>query len=64
MKAYRGYDGRLRLFRPDCNGERLLGSARRAALPEFQAGEVKGLVARLLELDGTSTLLYPLGIER
>lgn len=54
MKAYRGFDGKLRLFRPDCNGERLLRSARRAALPGFGAGEVKGLVARLLEVDGPS----------
>lgn len=52
MKAYRGYDGKLRLFRPDCNGERLANSARRTSLPGFPYGEVKRLVERLLQIDG------------
>ncbi|BCR87562.1 branched-chain amino acid aminotransferase, cytosolic [Aspergillus chevalieri] len=52
MKAYRGYDGKLRLFRPDCNGERLANSAVRTSLPGFGAGEVKKLVGRLLQIDG------------
>lgn len=52
MKAYRGYDGKLRLFRPDCNGERLANSAVRTSLPGFAPGEVKKLVGRLLQIDG------------
>lgn len=54
MKAYRGYDGQLRLFRPDCNGERLEMSAKRASLPGFRYEEVKRLVERLLQVDGPS----------
>ncbi|KAJ5805015.1 hypothetical protein N7474_010902 [Penicillium riverlandense] len=52
MKVYRGYDGKLRLFRPDCNGERLSGSAVRSSLPGFKADELKKLVAKLMEVDG------------
>ncbi len=33
MKAYRGPDEKVRLFRPDCNIERMRSSAHRAALP-------------------------------
>lgn len=54
MKAYRGYDGQLRLFRPDCNGERLEMSSKRASLPGFRYEEVKKLVERLLQVDGPS----------
>lgn len=52
MKVYRGFDGKLRLFRPDCNGERMVMSARRACLPGFSVGELKGLIARLMKVDG------------
>lgn len=52
MKVYRGYDGKLRLFRPDCNGERLLTSARRISLPAFSPEELKRLIARLMQIDG------------
>ncbi|GES58298.1 branched-chain amino acid aminotransferase, cytosolic [Aspergillus terreus] len=52
MKVYRGYDGKLRLFRPDCNGERLVMSAQRASLPSFPFEELKRLVARLMQIDG------------
>lgn len=52
MKVYRGFDGKLRLFRPDCNGERLVMSAKRASLPGFAFGELKGLIAKLMEVDG------------
>ncbi|KAK1515345.1 branched-chain amino acid aminotransferase [Colletotrichum costaricense] len=52
MKCYRGYDGKLRLFRPDCNGERLAMSAARGSLPLFPPGDLKHLVAKLLEIDG------------
>lgn len=52
MKIYRGYNGQLRLFRPDCNGERLLMSAQRVALPGFKSEEIKRLIAKLMQIDG------------
>ncbi|OJJ46667.1 hypothetical protein ASPZODRAFT_152116 [Penicilliopsis zonata CBS 506.65] len=52
MKAYRGYDGKLRLFRPDCNGERLVMSSQRISLPGFKPEELKLLIAKLLQIDG------------
>jgi branched-chain amino acid aminotransferase len=52
MKVYRGYDGKLRLFRPDCNGERLNGSSQRSSLPGFKYDELKKLVAKLMQVDG------------
>lgn len=57
MKVYRGYDGKMRLFRPDCNGERLDMSAKRATLPGFKYDELKRMVAKLLEIDGPR--MYP-----
>jgi branched-chain amino acid aminotransferase len=42
MKAQRGMDGHVRLFRPDAHGERLARSALRLALPPFP---VAGFVA-------------------
>lgn len=59
MKVYRGYDGKLRLFRPDCNGERLNSSSQRSSLPGFKPDEVKKLVAKLLQIDGPRTFQYP-----
>ena len=35
MKAYKGKDGRLRLFRPNMNMDRLARSASRLTLPHF-----------------------------
>lgn len=52
MKVYRGYDGKLRLFRPDCNGERLNTSSQRSSLPGFKYDELKKLVAKLMQVDG------------
>ncbi|KAL2834349.1 aminotransferase [Aspergillus cavernicola] len=52
MKVYRGYDGKLRLFRPDLNGQRLSNSAIRASLPSFRFGELKRLIAKLMQIDG------------
>ncbi|KAJ6169267.1 hypothetical protein N7497_002110 [Penicillium chrysogenum] len=59
MKVYRGYDGKLRLFRPDCNGERLNSSSQRSSLPGFKYDEVKKLVAKLLQIDGPRWLPNP-----
>ncbi|KAJ5087432.1 hypothetical protein N7456_011048 [Penicillium angulare] len=52
MKVYRGYDGKLRLFRPDCNGERLSNSSQRSSMPGFKPDELKKLVGKLLQIDG------------
>ncbi|KAL4910472.1 hypothetical protein BDW74DRAFT_52340 [Aspergillus multicolor] len=52
MKVYRGYDGKLRIFRPDLNGERLSSSAIRASLPCFRYQELKALIAKLMQVDG------------
>ena len=52
MKVYRGVDGKLRLFRPDRNGERLAMSARRASLPDFKTDELKKLIEKLMQVDG------------
>lgn len=35
MKVYKGKDGRLRLFRPEMNMDRLARSAARLTLPQF-----------------------------
>ena len=35
MKAFRGKDGKVRVFRPDENGRRLNSSARQLVMPEF-----------------------------
>lgn len=52
LKAYRGHDGRLRLFRPDCNARRLVQSAERIALPGFDPAELERLLLALLAADG------------
>ncbi|KAL6238770.1 hypothetical protein BDW75DRAFT_200936 [Aspergillus navahoensis] len=52
MKVYRGFDGKLRLFRPDLNGERLSNSAVRASLPSFRFEELKTLITKLMQIDG------------
>lgn len=52
MKVYRGYDEKLRLFRPDLNAQRLLMSAQRIALPSFNPAEFIKLVKAFLAIDG------------
>ena len=37
MKAYRGVDDKIRLFRPILNMSRMVKSAERASLPTFDA---------------------------
>ena len=51
MKAYRGEDGRLRLFRPDRNMARMLKTASRSALPTFDAEEMIKCLKRLIQID-------------
>ena len=46
MKAYRGVDGRIRLFRPDLNMKRMNTSAERSCLPTFDPDELLECIKR------------------
>lgn len=52
MKFYSGYDGRLRLFRPDRNCKRMLNSALRVVLPAFGPDKLQQLIKKLISMDG------------
>lgn len=54
MKIYRGFDGKLRLFRPDLNAARLVMSSTRVALPSFDPVEFVKLLKALMKIDGPS----------
>ncbi|KAG8168567.1 hypothetical protein KVR01_001316 [Diaporthe batatas] len=56
LKAYRGFDGKLRLFRPDCNAERFLMSSTRVSLPGFPPAELERLIIALMAVDGPKWL--------
>ncbi|KAI0024138.1 branched-chain amino acid aminotransferase [Xylariomycetidae sp. FL0641] len=56
LKAYRGFDGKLRLFRPDCNTRRMLMSSMRISLPSFPPEELEKLVLALMSVDGPKWL--------
>lgn len=56
LKAYRGHDGRLRLFRPDCNAQRFLMSSLRISLPGFPPAELEKLILALMAVDGPKWL--------
>lgn len=56
LKVYRGYDGKLRIFRPDRNAARLLMSSGRISLPLFEPAEVEKLMVALLSVDGSKWL--------
>jgi branched-chain amino acid aminotransferase len=56
LKVYRGYDGKLRLFRPDCNAARMLLSALRISLPGFPPRELEALMLALVAVDGPKWL--------
>ncbi|VDK48336.1 unnamed protein product, partial [Cylicostephanus goldi] len=51
MKAYRGVDNKIRLFRPDMNMARMRRTARRAALPDFDAEELIKIICEQVSLD-------------
>jgi len=51
MKAYRGVDGRIRLFRPDKNMERMRRTAARASLPDFDPEELIKIITNLVQID-------------
>jgi len=51
MKAYRGVDNKIRIFRPDKNMERMRRTAARAALPDFDAEELIKIMCDLVKID-------------
>ncbi|XP_056604709.1 branched-chain-amino-acid aminotransferase, cytosolic isoform X2 [Triplophysa dalaica] len=51
MKAYRGPDNEVRLFRPMLNLKRMLKSAQRSCLPSFDDVELLECIRKLVELD-------------
>jgi branched-chain amino acid aminotransferase len=56
MKLYRGYDCKLRLFRPDLNCRRMLMSTNRIALPAFDPEQLLKLIVKLCATDGAKWL--------
>ncbi|KAM4651570.1 branched-chain-amino-acid aminotransferase, cytosolic-like isoform 1-T1 [Discoglossus pictus] len=64
MKAYRGVDNRIRMFRPMMNMERMHRTALRACLPSFDQKELLECLRKLIEIDqdwvphSTSASLY------
>ncbi|CAJ0951785.1 unnamed protein product [Ranitomeya imitator] len=51
MKAYRGEDNQVRLFRPMMNMERMHRTAHRACLPAFDRAELLECLRRLIDID-------------
>ncbi|XP_062918830.1 branched-chain-amino-acid aminotransferase, cytosolic-like [Mobula hypostoma] len=51
MKAFRGVDNKIRMFRPDLNMVRMHRSAIRTCLPEFDKGELLECIRKLIEVD-------------
>lgn len=64
FKAYKGRDQQVRLFRPWLNMDRMLRSARRLCLPDFDRQELLECIRQLVEIDkdwvpeGSGTSLY------
>lgn len=64
MKAYRGVDGKIRLFRPELHMKRMNNSATRIGLPSFRDEELIKCICRLISIDqewvphSTSSSLY------
>lgn len=51
MKAYRGVDGKIRIFRPNMNMNRMNLAAKRSGLPTFEGKEFIKCLARLISID-------------
>uniref|UniRef100_A0A1E1XA98 branched-chain-amino-acid transaminase n=1 Tax=Amblyomma aureolatum TaxID=187763 RepID=A0A1E1XA98_9ACAR len=51
LKAYRGHDDKIRLFRPDMNIRRLLNSAARIDLPKFDGDEFLKCLSKLVSIE-------------
>ncbi|KAK2101813.1 hypothetical protein P7K49_019479 [Saguinus oedipus] len=64
LKAFRGVDNKIRLFRPNLNMDRMCRSAVRATLPVFDKEELLECIQQLVKLDqewvpySTSASLY------
>lgn len=65
LKAYRGMDGKIRVFRPDMNMNRMINSAARSFFPTFDGGQLIDCINQLICLDekfvfpaSTNTSLY------
>nr|CAI9708584.1 unnamed protein product [Rangifer tarandus platyrhynchus] len=64
LKAFRGVDNKIRLFRPNLNMDRMYRSAMRATLPAFDKKELLECIRQLVKLDeewvpySTSASLY------
>jgi len=71
MKAYRDDEGNVRMFRPDCNMERMNTSMERLALPNFDGDGLVECMKELLKIDkdwipqgeGYSLYIRPTGIS-
>lgn len=59
MKAYRGVDGKVRLFRPDRNAKRFLYSASRIALPSFPPEEFLKLLKKYVGIEAAKWIAEP-----
>ncbi|KAA8900651.1 aminotransferase [Sphaerosporella brunnea] len=59
LKAYRGYDGKIRLFRPSRNTARLLVSSTRISCPGFSPSAMEELIKALLSVDAEKWLPEP-----
>ncbi|XP_069193336.1 branched-chain-amino-acid aminotransferase, cytosolic-like isoform X2 [Procambarus clarkii] len=51
MKAFRGVDDEIRLFRPEKNMERMNRTATRSSLPNFDGNELIELLKKLISID-------------
>ncbi|KAK0387500.1 hypothetical protein NLU13_5812 [Sarocladium strictum] len=52
LKVFRGFDGKLRIFRPNKNAARMRMSASRISLPVFEPEELEKLIIALCGVDG------------
>jgi branched-chain amino acid aminotransferase len=59
LKLYRGFDMKLRLFRPDLNCARLRLSSLRGGLPDFDPDELLKLIEAFVRVDGDRWLPEP-----
>jgi branched-chain amino acid aminotransferase len=53
LKAFRGTDGAIRVFRPDMNAKRLARSCERLCLPEVDEATFKAAVRELVRIDSS-----------
>lgn len=56
LKCFRGFDGKLRIFRPSKNTARMRMSSARISLPVFPPDELEKLMIALLAVDGPKWL--------